>query len=86
MACACFQEYWGNGHGLFPAPGFQALDNGEDPQGSGTSCLALGSGSDPQAHVGSTQSLWQWQKQSMCVPRGVRATTGGVQLPCPPLL
>ena len=49
------------------------------------SCRALGSGSDPQAGVGSAQSIWQWQWHSMCLLRGVTATTGGVWLQCPPL-
>ena len=48
-------------------------------------CRALGSGSEPWEGVGSTQSLWQWQQQGMCLPRGVRATVGGVWLHCPPL-
>ena len=41
------------------------------------SCRTLGSGSDPQGSVGGTWSIWQWQQQGMCVPRGVRATMGG---------
>ena len=49
------------------------------------SCMALGSGSDPQTGVGNAQSVWQWQWQAACVPRGVRATTGGTQLECPSL-
>ena len=40
---------------------------------------ALGSDSD-QADVGGTWSFWQWQQQSGCIPRGVRATMGGAQL------
>ena len=47
-------------------------------------CRALGSGSDPQAGVGSAQSLWQWQQQGSCIPRGVRKA-GGSWLQCPPL-
>ena len=35
------------------------------------SCRALGSGSDPQAGVGDTQSL-HWQQQGMCVTRNMR--------------
>ena len=35
--------------------------------------------------VGAAQSVWQWQQQGWCVPRGERATTGHVQLQCPPL-
>ena len=34
------------------------------------------SGSDLQGSVGGTQRLWQWQKQDLHVPRGVRATGG----------
>ena len=49
------------------------------------SCRALGSSSGPQAGVGSTQSISQWQQQGVCVPRGVRATTGGTWLQFPPL-
>ena len=41
-----------------------------------SSCGALGSGSDPQAGIGGTQSLWLWQQQGMCIPRGVRTTVG----------
>ena len=33
------------------------------------SCRALGSGSDPQAGVDDTWSVWQWQQQGVCVPR-----------------
>ena len=40
------------------------------------SCKALGSGSDPQAGVSGTWSIWQW---------GVRGTMDGTQLQCPPL-
>ena len=30
-------------------------------------------------HLGPAQSFWQWQQQGGCaLPRGVRATTGGV--------
>ena len=36
------------------------------------SCRALGSDS-----VGGSQSVWQWQQQGRCIPRGVRATMGG---------
>ena len=43
-------------------------------------CRALGSDSDPQAGVGHTQSIWQWQQQGMCFPRGVRATMNGWSL------
>ena len=39
---------------------------------------ALGSGNEPQADLGGAQSIWQWQWQGVCVPRGVRATIGGV--------
>ena len=31
-------------------------------------------------HVGGAQSIWQWQQQSRCVPREVRAMISGVQL------
>ena len=48
-------------------------------------CRALGSGCDSQACLGGAQSIWQWQQQAVCVPRGVRATMGGAQLQCPPL-
>ena len=34
-------------------------------------------------HLGATQSVCQWQLQSGCVPRGVRATTCGAWLQCP---
>ena len=44
------------------------------------SCRTLGSDSDLQAGVGSTQSIWQWQQRDLCVPRGVKATTGGAWL------
>ena len=36
-------------------------------------------------HVGTAQNIWQWQQQGGCVPRGVRAPTGGVWSQCPPL-
>ena len=49
-------------------------------------CRALGSGSEHQADVGSTKSIWQWQQQRMYIPRGVTVTTGGAWLQCPPLL
>ena len=39
-------------------------------------CRALGSGSDAQAAVHGVQSLWQWQQQGMCIPRGVSAMNG----------
>ena len=32
-------------------------------------CRALGSGDNPQASVGNTQRLWQWQDQGICIPR-----------------
>ena len=48
-------------------------------------CRALGSLSDPQGIVGSTQNVWQWQQQGRYVPRGARAPIGGVQSLCPPL-
>ena len=41
-------------------------------------CRAVESGNETQAVLGSAQSIWQWQQQGSCVPRGVRATTGGV--------
>ena len=40
-------------------------------------CRALGSGMEPQVGVGSAQSIWQGQQQSVCVPREMSATTGG---------
>ena len=46
---------------------------------------ALGSGNEPQAGLGGNQSIWQWQQQSVCVPRGVRGTMGAAQLQTPPL-
>ena len=49
------------------------------------SCSALGSDSDPQAGVGSAQSIWQWQPKVVCLPREVRASTGRAQLQCPPV-
>ena len=48
-------------------------------------CRAMGSGNEPQADLGDAWSIWQWQCQGVGVPKGVRATTGGVQLQCPPL-
>ena len=36
-------------------------------------------------HVGTTWSVQQWQQRGQCASRGLRATTGGVQSPCPPL-
>ena len=33
-------------------------------------------------HVGTVQSVWQWQQQSGYVPRGLRAPTGSVQSQC----
>lgn len=50
------------------------------------SCRALGRGSDPWSCVGIPQSIWQWQRLGMCIPRGVRSTTVGARLQCPPLL
>ena len=44
----------------------------------------LGSGSDPQGGVSSAQSFWQCQQQGMCVPKGVRPTSG-TQMQCLPL-
>ena len=46
-------------------------------------CRALGSGNEPRADLGSSQSIWQCQWQGVWVPRGVRATTGGVWSQCP---
>ena len=42
------------------------------------SCRPLVSGSDPQTGIGGTQSIWQWQQQSVSTsfPRGVRAASG----------
>ena len=34
-------------------------------------------------HLGATWSIWQWQLQGRCVPRGVRETTCGAWLQCP---
>ena len=34
-------------------------------------------------HLGSAQSVWQWQLQGGCVPRGVRATMCGPLLQFP---
>ena len=39
-------------------------------------CRTLESGRDHQVGVGSTQDVWQWQQQGMCVPRKVRAIMG----------
>ena len=36
-----------------------------------SSCQALRSGSDPQAGIGDTQDIWQWQVMS--IPKGVRS-------------
>ena len=33
--------------------------------------------------LGTTQSVWQWQLQGRCVPRGMRATMYGAWLQCP---
>ena len=33
--------------------------------------------------LSASQSIWQWQLQGRCVPRGVRATAYGAWLPCP---
>ena len=50
-----------------------------------SSCSALGSGGDTQAGVGGAWTIWQWQLQGKCVPRGVKAIMGGDLLQCPPL-
>ena len=34
-------------------------------------------------HLGTAQSIWQWQQQDRFVPRGERATIGGAWLQCP---
>lgn len=34
-------------------------------------------------HVGAALSIWQWQQQGRCIPRGVRATMGCAWLQCP---
>ena len=36
-------------------------------------------------HVGTAQSIWQWQHQGRYVSRNVRATTGGIHSQCPAL-
>ena len=46
-------------------------------------CRALGRVNDPQTDVGGAQTIWQWQKQGVCVPRGMRATMCGSQLQQP---
>ena len=33
--------------------------------------------------LGTAQSVWQWQQQGRCAPRGARATTGGILSQCP---
>lgn len=33
--------------------------------------------------LAATQSVWQWQLQGGCVPKGVRATAYGAWLQCP---
>ena len=33
--------------------------------------------------LGTTQSIWQWQLQGRCVPRGVRAKVYGAWVQCP---
>ncbi len=33
--------------------------------------------------LGAAQSIWQWQLQGRCVPRGVRATVSDAWLQCP---
>lgn len=40
------------------------------------SCRVLRNDSD-EACVGTAGSIWQWQLQGGCIPRGVRTTTGG---------
>ena len=49
------------------------------------SCRALGSGNEAQANWDGAQNIWQWWLQGVWVSRGVRATTGGIRLQCPPL-
>ena len=36
-------------------------------------------------YVGIALNVRQWQQQGKCVPRGVRAPTGGFRSQCPPL-
>lgn len=49
------------------------------------SCRALGSGSELREVLDGAWNICQWQHQGVCVPRAVRATTGGAWLQCPPL-
>ena len=44
-----------------------------------SSCRAQGSCNEPWADLRGAQSIWQRQQQGRCVPKGVRATTGGIQ-------
>ena len=83
-----FTWRWRHWARLVAWPGCWAHDGCQDQQGVAQAppCWrVLESGSDPQAGVGSAQSIRQWQQQDVCVPRGVRTTTGGAQLQCLPL-
>lgn len=46
-------------------------------------CRSLESGNELQAVLGGAWRIWQWQ--GLCIPRGVRATTGGAQCQYSPL-
>ena len=78
----------GNRQCLQEAPGCQVLGSGKDPWGGGAQAApgfrAFVSGSNSQAGVGNTQSIWWWQQPGMCIPRRMRAAV--VVLDCSVLL
>ena len=84
-SCVCSQGDGGNGRAsssclvarLLTVAGTQGKVAQAAP-----SYRVLGSDSD-QGGIGGTQSIWQWQQQGGCIPRGVRVTKGGAQLQCP---
>ena len=83
MACICFQEDGGNGRTSSQCLVAGLLTVARTHRAVVQAALSfrvLESGSDPQTHVGSTQSIWQWQQPDMCIPRGVRAKMGGAWL------
>ena len=61
-------------HGLVAGPLTVARIRGNVAQAAPT-CRTLGSGSETQAGLRGTYSIWQWQWQSVCIPRGVREHT-----------
>ena len=48
-------------------------------------CRALASDNDLQADVDGAQSIWQWQKQGVCIPRKVSTAMVGAWLQCHPV-